>query len=127
MADAEEKKKTLLIVEDDLNLQKLLTDKLKELDIDIIAVDTGQKAINRVREHRPDLVLLDIMLPGGMNGFDVLQQMQGNDVLKHVPVIVLTNLGTEEKSAMELGAEDYIVKANISLDDVVLKVKNHLR
>lgn len=127
MADAEQKKKTLLIVEDDLNLQKLLTDKLKELDIDIIAVDTGQKAINRVREHRPDLVLLDIMLPGGMNGFDVLQQMQGNDVLKHVPVIVLTNLVTEEKSAMELGAEDYIVKANISLDDVVLKVKNHLR
>ncbi len=122
----EEKKKIVLIVEDDTSLQKLLTEKLNTENINTVVVDTAQKAINRIHEEKPDLILLDIMLPGGMNGFDVLEQIKGNEVLKHIPVIVLTNLSTEQKTAQEIGAVDYIVKANISLDEVVLKVKNHL-
>ncbi len=66
------------------------------------------------------------MLPGGMNGFDLLEQIKADSTSKSVPVIVLTNLSTEQKTAYDIGAVDYIVKVNMSLDDIILKIKNRL-
>jgi DNA-binding response OmpR family regulator len=120
-------KKMVLIVEDDQGLQKILGDKLSEAGVEVVAAETGQQAINRLKVGTPDLILLDIMLPGGMNGFDVLEQVKASPTLKTVPVIVLTNLDSEQKTALDIGAIDYIVKTNISLDEVVLKIKNHLQ
>ena len=122
----DDKKKKVLIVEDDLGLQKILHQKIAGLDVNVIVAETGQQALNRTKSEIPNLIVLDIMLPGGMNGFDVLEQLKRDEALKAIPVIVLTNLDTEQKTALDIGADDYIVKANISLDEVVLKVKNHL-
>lgn len=121
------RKKIVLVVEDDSSLQQVLNDKLVEVGFDVIRAGTGQEALNRVKEKETDLVLLDIMLPGGINGFDVLEQLKKNPALKAIPVVVLTNLDTEQKTAMDIGAVDYIVKANISIDEVVSKIKNLLQ
>lgn len=120
-------KKSILIVEDDTALQGILKEKLESFNFKVSQATSGQQAVTKIKEERFDLILLDIMLPGGMNGFDFLEQIKANPVLKEIPVIVLTNLDTEKKTALDIGAADYIVKANISLDDVVLKIKSHLQ
>ena len=122
----EAQKKSVLIVEDDNGLVNLLKNKLEGPGIEVITAGTGQQALNMIKNKVPNLVVLDIMLPGGMNGFDVLEQIKGNPTQKGIPVIVLTNLDTEQKTALDIGAIDYIVKPNISLDEVVLKIKNNL-
>lgn len=121
------KKKKVLIVEDDIGLQKILAEKVASLNVNVDTADTGQAALNKIKAGAPDLVLLDIMLPGGMNGFDVLEQMKGNPTLQNIKVIVLTNLDTEQKTALDIGAQDYVVKTNISLEEIILKVKNQLQ
>jgi DNA-binding response OmpR family regulator len=120
-------KNNILIVEDDLSLLNILREKLEEMGLKVTTAETGQQALNKIKDTPPNLILLDIMLPGGMNGFDVLEQVKANPILKEIPIIVLTNLDTEQKTALDIGAIDYIVKANISLDEIVLKVKNNLR
>lgn len=118
--------KKVLIVEDDEALQKILSERLSEDGTKVKVAGTGQAALNDLKEEIPDLILLDIMLPGGMNGFDVLEQLKANELYKGIPVIVLTNLDTEQKTALDIGAIDYIVKPNISIDEVVLKIRNQL-
>ncbi len=119
--------KSVLIVEDDSALQKILTEKLTAVSVGVMTASTGQEALNKIKVDQPDLIVLDIMLTGGMNGFDVLEQLKANENYKSIPVIVLTNLDTEQKTALDIGAIDYIVKPNISIDEVVLKIKNHLK
>jgi DNA-binding response OmpR family regulator len=126
MEESQNKPKRILIVEDDMSLQQILAEKLGNLGFEPVTAGTGQQALNKIKVSVPDLILLDIMLPGGMNGFDVLERIKANPVLKNIPVIVLTNLDTEQKTALDIGAIDYIVKANISLDEVVLKIKNNI-
>lgn len=123
----ENTKKNVLIVEDDESLQKLIIKRLGEEGIEGIGVNTGAQALNKIKGARPGLVVLDIMLPGGINGFDVLEQLKANPTLKQIPVIVLTNLDTEQKTTLDIGAVDYIVKSNISIDEVILKIKNNLQ
>jgi two-component system phosphate regulon response regulator PhoB len=123
----ESKKKEILVVEDNINLRKLIVEKLENEGFVTSVAETVQHARQVVKDSKPDLILLDIMLPGGMNGFDFLEEIKRNPALKTIPVIVLTNLSTEDKTAMEIGATDYIVKSNISLEEVALKVKNHLQ
>ncbi len=119
--------KTVLIVDDDLSLQKILHEQITAQGLSTTSVETGVEALQSAKDHKPDLILLDIMLKGNQNGFDVLEALKKDDDLKHIPVIVLTNLDSEQKSALSIGAIDYIVKANISIDEVVLKIKNMLQ
>ena len=121
------KKKTVLVIEDEIVLRDLIVEKLEETSVETIVASTAQEGELKIKEQHPSLILLDIMLPGGMNGFDLLEQLKRDPILKSIPVIVLTNLSTEHKTATEIGAIDYIVKSNISLDEVALKVKNHLQ
>ncbi|KKQ91554.1 MAG: Phosphate regulon transcriptional regulatory protein PhoB [Candidatus Woesebacteria bacterium GW2011_GWA2_40_7] len=123
----EDKKKTVLVIEDEIVLRDLIVEKLEETSVETIVASTAQEGELKIKEQHPSLILLDIMLPGGMNGFDLLEQLKRDPILKSIPVIVLTNLSTEHKTATEIGAIDYIVKSNISLDEVALKVKNHLQ
>lgn len=122
-----EEKKLVLIVEDDTSLQKLIGEKLNQMGILSAGVVSAQAALTKIKEKIPDLIVLDIMLPGGMNGFDLLEQLVKNPILKKIPVIVLTNLDSERETAMKIGAIDYIVKTNISIDEVILKIKNNLK
>lgn len=118
--------KKVLVVEDNTSLQKLLASRIVTLGVDVTSVGTAQEALTFMNDKTPDLIVLDIMLPGGMNGFDFLKKIKGEAKFKKIPVIVLTNLDTEQKTAMELGAVDYAVKNNISLDEMLTKIENNL-
>ena len=117
-------KKSVLIVDDDQSLQDILLDKLNTQGLLATAVATGVDALHAVKTNKPDLVLLDIMLQGNLNGFDVLEELKKGEDSRHIPVIVLTNLEGEQKSALNVGAIDYIVKTDVAIDDIVLKIKN---
>lgn len=119
-------KKKILIVEDDQFLHKILVTKIKAAGFDFISAYDGEDALKKV-EKLPDLILLDLILPQ-MSGFEFLSEIKGNPKFKNIPVIVLSNLGQEEdlERAKSLGAQDYLVKANFSMDEVMKKIKEWL-
>jgi len=116
----------ILIVEDDPQLQQMYKRKLAFEKFVVFAASNGEEGLKLAKEQHPDLILLDVMLPGTMNGFDVLEVLQRDETLKKIPVIMSTNLNSEETVARGIGAVDYLVKANTSLDDVVAKIRKHL-
>ncbi|MBI2051239.1 response regulator [Candidatus Roizmanbacteria bacterium] len=115
--------KKVLIIEDDIVFQKIYQRKLREEGFEVLHAHVGKQGLELAKAQKPNLIMLDIMLPGGMNGFDVLEQLKNDMELKKVPVVVLTNLNNEEKTAKDLGASDYIVKADTSIKEVTEKVK----
>ena len=119
-------KKKILIIEDDHALQLIYQNKFDQEGFDVTQAYTGQQGLTIAKDKVPDLILLDVMLPEGMNGFDFLEQIKRDDALKNVPVILFTNLDSEKNVAYSMGAVDYVVKANTSIDELVAKVKSHL-
>lgn len=117
----------ILVVEDETFLVKIYAVKLKKEGFDVTIATDGEEAVKQAAEVKPDLILLDLILPK-MNGFEALEKMRANPVNKTTPVIVLSNLGQEEdiKRAEALGATDYLVKANFSIQDVIAKMKEVL-
>jgi DNA-binding response OmpR family regulator len=119
--------KKILIIEDDTSFLEAYKEMFKSEEISVVGAATGQEGLALVQSEKPDLIILDIMLPGGMNGFDVLEQLKRNPTTQKVPVVVSTNLDSEEKVAKEIGACDYIVKANTTEDEVVKLAMNCLK
>jgi len=121
------KKIKILVVEDETFLVKIYSVKLKKEGYDIQIAMDGEEAVKLSQTFKPDLILLDLILPK-LNGFEALEQIRKKSATKKTPVIVLSNLGQEEdiKRAESLGADDYLVKANFSIQDVVQKVKEVL-
>jgi two-component system phosphate regulon response regulator PhoB/two-component system alkaline phosphatase synthesis response regulator PhoP len=124
--DANTKSK-ILIVEDDEFLRSLTAKRLTKEGFEVGAAVDGETAVPTATEFKPDLILLDLLLPG-VNGFEVLQQLQTNEALKKVPVIVFSNLGQKQdiEKATSLGAVDFLIKANFTLDDLILKINTRL-
>jgi len=122
-----DKKVKILMIEDDRFLRKIYRDKLTKAGFEFIEATNGIEGTNKVISERPDLVLLDLILPR-KNGFDVLIDMKSNKNTKDIPVIILSNLGQESdvKRGLALGAQDYLVKTEISLSEVVDRVKEWL-
>ncbi|MDP3778652.1 MAG: response regulator [bacterium] len=111
----------ILIVEDEDYIVRVLQDNLAPRGCLIDVVRDGQKAVEYLKEHAaPDLILLDLIMPN-RDGFYVLQQVKENEKWKDIPVFVLSNLGETEDvhRAMELGANDYFVKAHNTILEVV--------
>lgn len=125
---ADEKIK-VLIVEDDKFLAELISTKLDKEGYDIVLATDGESGVAKTKEERPDIILLDIMLPG-MDGFEVLETMKKDEdvKVKETPVIILSNFGQEEKieKGLSLGAKDYLVKANFTTSEIVDKIKDVL-
>lgn len=117
---------TILIIEDDASLQRLYQEALSEAGYNIIISQTVADGLHQAKTRRPDLILLDIMLPGGQNGFDFLESLNRDPDLAPIPVIVLTNLDNQREVALSIGAADCLVKANIPLDQVVATAKKYL-
>ena len=117
----------ILIVEDEISLSNALKDKLSQEGLEIIVAKDGNEGVNLAVQNHPDLILLDIMMPK-MNGLDVLKALKNNPGLLSIPVFVLTNLPQENtgKIAKDLGAEEYLVKANLPLGELVKKIKARL-
>ena len=119
--------KQILIAEDDKFLVTALADKLERDGFVVRRAKDGLEAMLLLKESKPDLVLLDLIMPK-KNGFEVLAEMKADPQLKDVPVLVLSNLGqeTDVAKAKSLGAQDYLVKADVQLAEVVVKVKKLL-
>jgi DNA-binding response OmpR family regulator len=120
--------KTILLVEDDKFLLKLFAYKLRKLGYNIILLEDGVNVVKTVGEKKPDLIILDIILPK-KNGFDVLLELREKKYIKSIPVIVVSQLGLKSDidKAMELGATQYLVKSEVMFKDVVRAVEDKLR
>jgi DNA-binding response OmpR family regulator len=118
----------ILIVEDDKFLRDLLSKKLQDENLTIVAAVDGEEGVKKAEEETPDLMLLDLILPG-MNGFDVLKKIKENSKTSEIPVIVLSNLGQKEdvERALSLGAKDYLIKANFTLEEIFDKIKKYIQ
>lgn len=124
---AAKKAAKIMVVEDETFLVKIYSVKLRREGFDVSIANDGVEAVKMAAGLRPDLILLDLILPK-MNGFEALERIRANPVNKKTPVIVLSNLGQEEdvKRAESLGADGYLVKANFSIQDVVAKIRQTL-
>lgn len=116
-----------MVVEDDAVLVNALTLSLEDEGYDISVAADGEEAEKMIVREKPDLVLLDLLLPI-KSGFEVLKAIRANPNTKDTAVVVLTNFEQETSvdEAMRLGAKDYIVKANIDIKDVPMIVKKYL-
>ena len=115
------------IIEDDLYILKIYTNKLKMNQFDVSFATTGEEGLHKASTEKPQLILLDLMLPG-VDGFQVLADLKKKVDTHDIPVIILSNLGQQSdiERGKELGATDYLVKANLSLIHLVDKVKKYL-
>jgi len=119
--------KKILFIEDESALQKTIGDILTQEGYEIISALDGAVGLRMAEEKKPDLILLDLILPK-MHGFEVLKALKENLATKNIPVIILTNLEEikDVEEALKLGATTYLVKSQYSLDEVVEKIKASL-
>ena len=122
-------KPTILLVEDDPFLSSILQLKLDKENFKTIRAADGEEALNLLTEQgiRPDLILLDLILPK-KNGFEVLETIRQDPTLEKLPVIIISNLGqpSDIDRGKALGVIDYFVKAKLSVDELVNKVKEEI-
>jgi DNA-binding response OmpR family regulator len=120
--------KKILVVEDDRYLSGAYKVKLLKMGFDVQTASDGDEALAVLRNYRPDLILLDLIMPV-KDGFTTLTEIKNDENLKNIPVIIATNLGQKEdiEKGMKLGAVDYLVKTDTSIDDFVNKIKGVLK
>ncbi len=125
MADAPQKR--IVLVEDDQFISNMYVTKLQITGFDIKHAEDGDVGIELIRQEKPDLVLLDILMPR-KSGFEVLEEMKADPTLKDIPVILLTNLSQKEDvdRGLQLGAKDYLIKAHFTPKEVVEKINKVL-
>ncbi len=117
-------KKVILVVDDDEIINLAYKKALEDAGYEALFASTGDQCCNLAKQHKPNLVLLDIMLQGQKNGFDTLSILKADDETKNIPVFVMTNLdATHEKEALEMGATRFFVKANTSLSQIITEIK----
>jgi two-component system alkaline phosphatase synthesis response regulator PhoP len=120
-----EGKKTVLIVEDDNFLRGLSAGKLSDEGYEVLTASNGEEAIKIAGESKPMMILLDLLLPN-VDGFTALEAIRKIEGMEITPVIVFSNLGEEKDvlRAKELGANDFMIKSNFTLDELVEKIKS---
>lgn len=123
----EMEKKKLLVVEDDSTLHKALLEFLSAEGFEVVGALDGEEGVEKCREEKPDLVLLDIILPK-KDGYEVIAELKADPELAAIPVVLLTNLGSlnDVEKALAMGATTYLVKADYKLEEVCRKVKEIL-
>ena len=123
-------KPTILLVEDDPFLSSILQLKLDKENFKTIRAADGEEALNLLTEQgiRPDLILLDLILPK-KNGFEVLETIRQDPTLEKLPVVIISNLGqpSDIDRGKALGVIDYFVKARLSIEELVNKVKEEIK
>ena len=119
----------VLLVEDDPFLSSLLKNRLQKEGIEITLAKDGEEALNFLKSTKPDLILLDLILPK-KSGFEVMEEIRSDPQMQsqEMPIIIISNLGQPEDISRgeELGAIEYFVKAKTSIDELVEKIKSFL-
>ncbi len=119
--------KSVLVVEDDPFLGSLLPNRLSKAGFSVTRASDGEEALEMLKTMKPDLILLDIILPK-KSGFEVMEEIQKDPLLKRAPIVIISNLGQDEDVARgrQLGAIEYYIKAQTSIEDLVGKVEQLL-
>jgi DNA-binding response OmpR family regulator len=120
-------KKKVIVVEDDEHISKVYEIKLAKENINAIVARDGEEAVTIITAEKPDLIILDLMIPK-KDGFGVLEEIKKNPELAGIPVIILSNLGqkSDQERALALGANEYLVKVDYPIQDIINKVKGYL-
>ena len=123
----EENKKRILLVEDDAALASVYRARLELEGFDIREVANGEDALSATLEYKPDLIVLDAMMPK-ISGFDVLDILRNTPEVGHVKIVMLTALSQpkDKERAESLSVDDYLVKSQVVITDVVERIKYHL-
>lgn len=119
--------KKILIVEDDVFISEMYANKLQKAGFEVSLARDSQEALSKLKEIRPDLILLDIVLPK-IDGFEVLKTIKNDPKFKKIKVVLLTNLSEAEdiKKGLELGADAYLIKAHSTPSEIIEKIKEIL-
>lgn len=120
-------KKKILLVEDDAGLAGVYKARLEAENFQVYHCDNGESALSDAIKYRPNLILLDVMMPK-ISGFDVLDILHHTPETSNIKIVMLTALGqpSDKARAEELGADDYLVKSQIVINDVVERIRFHL-
>lgn len=112
--------KKVLIIEDDSFLQGLEAGKLKKEGYEVITASSGEEAMKKINEPGINIILLDLILPN-FDGFEILKKIRATESVKNTPVIVFSNLSEEKDvtKSQELGATDFMVKSNFTLEELI--------
>jgi len=116
--------KKILLVEDDPFIIDIYSTKLKEAGFDVQSSTDGEDALKRVKEDKPDLILLDVVLPK-LTGLECLGQIKLLPQFKDIPIIILSNLGQkhEVEKGLKMGADKYLIKAHYTPSEIVKEIK----
>jgi len=122
---ANDKKIKILLIEDDPFLLSMYNTKFELENFLVITADDGEQGLKLALKEKPDVILLDILLPK-KDGFEVLEELKADKNMKDIPVILLTNLSqkSEVERGLSLGAVDYLIKAHFMPSEIVTKIKN---
>ena len=118
----------IAIIEDDIVISQMYRMKLESESFEVQLASSGERGIVLAEKFSPDLILLDLQMPG-INGTETLKSIRSKNWGKNIPVIILTNLGEEEapEEIESLGVSSYIIKANMTPKEVVVRVKETLK
>jgi DNA-binding response OmpR family regulator len=117
----------ILLIEDDPFLVDIYSTKMKEVGYEVESAEEGEEALRKINDLKPDLILLDIVLPT-VNGWEILRNIKKDENLKDIKVVILSNLGEKDEveKGMKAGACKYIVKAHYTPSEVVKEIKKIL-
>lgn len=115
-----DQRKKVLLIEDDRYLSKIYSNKLRLNGFEVSVATTGEEGMHKAMTERPSLIFLDLILPG-KDGFEVLEELRSQKTMAKTPIVILSNLGqqTDIQRGMSLGADAYLIKANLSLSQIV--------
>lgn len=116
----------ILVAEDDLFLMQVYELKFAKENFEMISATDGEEASMKIKMEKPDIVLLDLIMPG-KNGFEVLSEMKTNEETCNIPVLILSNLGQDSdiSKGLSMGADEFLIKASISIEELVEKIKKY--
>lgn len=120
-------KKKILIIEDDEHVSKVYEMKFSKEGYSTVFVSNGEEAVEKITSEKPDLIILDLMVPR-KDGFVILEEVKSTPSVSNIPIIVLSNLGgkSDQDRALALGAKEYMVKVNYSMQEVIDRAKSYL-
>jgi len=120
--------KKILIVDDEKLIVQVLTQKLQEAGFSTEAAFDGEEALSKVNQSKPDLILLDIIMPK-LDGISMLKRLKADEKTKDIPVIILTNLYSDKKvvEAIRSGGTDYLIKVDYTLPEIVERITKRLQ
>jgi len=116
-------KTKILIIEDDKSLVRIIEEAMDREKFEVILALEAEEGLKKAIAEKPEIIVLDVLLPG-QSGFACLKKLKSRQETKGIPVIILSNLGQDEevRNGLKLGAVDYLVKADLTIDETVAKI-----